>query len=130
MIPNDQKILHNPDGIPGDCLRACVSSILNLNYQLVPHFALFGDAWEKALKLWAKHNNYQCTITPHAGALSNRNLYFIAVGKGPRQLMHCCVVKRTESGTPVVEHDPHPSRDGLLRMDYFISCYRPTISSL
>ncbi len=41
MTPVDQSII---DKGSGDCMRACVASILNLPLQAVPHFLLNGSA--------------------------------------------------------------------------------------
>lgn len=51
MTPVDQRIFasqergdgHNGLGIAGDCFRACVASILNLDYHQVPHVVHYGD---------------------------------------------------------------------------------------
>lgn len=34
---------HNGLGIAGDCMRACIASILDLDYADVPHFCHYGD---------------------------------------------------------------------------------------
>lgn len=51
MTPVTQRILastargdgHNGLGIAGDCMRACLASLLDLPYDQVPHFVHYGD---------------------------------------------------------------------------------------
>jgi hypothetical protein len=39
MKPIDQEFMHDPEkGIIGDCFRACIASILELDINEVPHF--------------------------------------------------------------------------------------------
>lgn len=42
MIPVDQTI---SDGDIGDCMRAVVASLLDMQIEAVPHFLLHGDNW-------------------------------------------------------------------------------------
>lgn len=44
MTPVEQRIPHDPmNGMYGDCMRACVASILDLEIEEVPHFYASGD---------------------------------------------------------------------------------------
>ena len=52
MIAHTQTIFVNdPRGIPGDCMRTAVASLLDMPTEAVPHFVLFED-WFGAFSLW------------------------------------------------------------------------------
>lgn len=109
MKPVDQSLLVDRDG-HGDCLRACVASILELPLADVPDFALFGPNWMWALVAFA-----ECdfdTYGEHSGV-------FIANGPGPRGTRHSVVYEDY-----AMVHDPHPSRAGLLSIDGSIKVKR------
>lgn len=102
MRPVDMLQLRVP-GQPdrGDCLRACVASILELDPNGLPNFA---DEWPHSWLEWAG-DRYE--LIEHKAAPSG---WSIAVGVSPRdpQITHGVVAL---DGTIV--HDPHPSRAGL-----------------
>jgi hypothetical protein len=104
MTPHTQTIVvGDPSGLPGDCLRAAVASLLDLPTEAVPHFALFGRNWWNALALWCDGNGY----------LLNReqaepSIPCLAFGMSPRDVYHAVVWADGEC-----MHDPHPSRAGL-----------------
>lgn len=59
MIPVYQQVLRHdpPRGIYGDCMRATVASIFDLELGQVPHFAdesLFPDGHAKAMRDWLR----------------------------------------------------------------------------
>lgn len=128
MIPIDQSVLRPPtdlSGPPGDCFAACIASILELPLKAVPRPGVEdrydwdkpGGYWER-IGLWLCHEQgfyiletpgpHQPFVTSMSANL--REEYWIACGPGPRGCNHCVVVQ----GTTMV-HDPHPSREGLLR---------------
>lgn len=102
MKPVDQLFLVDRDG-HGDCLRACVASVLELPATVVPDFRLFGPNW-----MWALIGFASCdfdTDPPTEG-------YWIANGPTVRGTRHSVVY--SPDG---LAHDPHPSRAGLLSID-------------
>lgn len=54
MIPVHSQVVHDPPATYGDCLRACIASVLEVPAQCVPHF-LEGnnDDWFRQLQVWA-----------------------------------------------------------------------------
>lgn len=105
MILVDQTILAGNDrGTPGNCMQACFASLLDLNLDDVPHFALF--VWyPKAIELWLLGRGLDITITqttewPTSGA-------HIVCGVSPRAISH---VVCWQNG---VMWDPHPDHTGL-----------------
>ena len=98
MKPVDQVFLIDRDG-RGDCLRACVASILELDLHDVPDFGLFGWNWMQALVCYADID----IEVPH-----ETSGYWIAGGMSARGVRHSVVFLGGE-----MAHDPHPSRAGL-----------------
>lgn len=108
MKPVDQTTF----GVPGgNCMSACIASILELPIEEVPYFMgndIRGGAWKLKLKVWlAERGLYPLFITPVAEIYIPR--YHIMQGKSPRgRGTHAVVAK----GDRVV-WDPHPSRAGI-----------------
>lgn len=98
----------------GNCLSACIASILELPIEDVPTFAAHEDWWERAVA-WLDERGHTIwpiptwildalTVSPDA-----LDCWYIACGKSPRGDFNHGVVA---SGAHIA-HDPHPSRDGL-----------------
>lgn len=71
MIPVVQRIVASgyDDTLPGDCVKACVASILELPYDAVPHFVageVLGDDgktrldWLGGMRKWFERARYGC----------------------------------------------------------------------
>lgn len=104
MIAHTQTIFVNdPRGIPGDCMRTAVASLLDMPTEAVPHFVLFED-WFGAFSLWLKGRGLRIKPMPKDGVTQN----CLALGMSPRDVEH--VVVWSPDG---LVHDPHPSRAGL-----------------
>ncbi|MBL8578095.1 MAG: hypothetical protein JNK47_12780 [Mesorhizobium sp.] len=108
MTPVDQQYLAgNAEGIPGDCVRACVASILDLALADVPHFVAANDAyWAGALDDWCDNRGIELI---HLEGHFAFNFPVMLSGASPRSGRHAVVGQ----GGGVL-HDPHPSRDGLV----------------
>lgn len=104
MTPHTQTIFVNdPRGIPGDCMRTAVASLLDLPTQAVPHFVLFED-WFGAFNLWLNGRGLRIHPLP----ASNVDRECLALGMSPRDVEHVVVW-----GAEGLVHDPHPSRAGI-----------------
>lgn len=76
MIPVVQRIVATgwDDGVPGDCVKACVASILELPYDAVPHFVageVLNDAgeridWLSGMRRWFERARYGCVPVHHS----------------------------------------------------------------
>lgn len=100
-----QTIFGAPEG---NCLAACVASIMNLPLEEVPNFVVPEPLkWRERLDDWLSEQGLGvvCII---GEALPNA--YSIACGPSPHGPYDHCVVWL--NGDMV--HDPHPSGDGIL----------------
>lgn len=107
MIPVEQTILTPPDG---NCMAACIASILELPLDEVPNY--YGDGWYERFQDWFHERGY-CLISwdhsdseGHATAVK-RIGYAILNAQSPRGKYGHAVV--TYGGTIV--WDPSPLRD-------------------
>lgn len=127
MTPVDQRITAcprrgdgaDPAGVPGDCLRAAVASLLELPYDQVPHFALHGPGWWDHLRRWARSRGADfARVPPHAirhNVTGDPDALLIARGPSLRGARGGHVVIADLNLRTV--WDPHPSRAGLLSVD-------------
>jgi hypothetical protein len=117
MIPVDQTRFGAPDG---NCLAACLASLLELSLDAVPHFT--GEGWRARLGEWLRGRGLWalewdaprgCTIDGSRSWLAvNVPGYAIVSGQATRGLLHATVWRGGE-----LVHDPHPSRAGLLDVE-------------
>lgn len=118
MEPVDQKITNSTEG---DCLRACIASILELDDKKIMNFGQYNDSrlfWFK-VNSWTRENLDYLFLpiilsTPHSRLIEN--LYYISVGETSRGTQNHAVV--AINGKTI--HDPHPSREGLLKEEYIV----------
>lgn len=108
----------------GNCLSACLASILEIPIEEVPVFSAMGDDWFKNLFEWLKSKNCEyhgCArgtwILHYTTGIDG---YFIVNGLSPRAGIDGNSSKMRHS---VIFHkgkmvfDPHPSDAGLMSMD-------------
>lgn len=120
MIPVDMQCTHDPPNSYGDCLRACIASLLELPAVSVPHFlngvddASHDEEWyEKYLAwLWERSLTY-VEVIPDEGlrrALKRHAPYVVLTGPSPNanDTLHSVVGRGLR-----IAHDPAPSRKGL-----------------
>lgn len=103
----------------GDCLRAVIASLFELEIEQVPHFRLFQGRWFRVYSAFLDGIGYECIGTGH----------FKAKGYTPRSehLIDCNVGGYVEASVPsknheacthavvmdldgLVVHDPHPGK--------------------
>ena len=140
MIPVDQEFLHDPtNGINGDCLRACIASILETSIENIPHFLRSGSAKDcnNELNLFLAERGLFLLDVEYSGAkaildaniLIGHACYHLIAGPSPRHkdLYHSVVGRNGD-----IIHDPHPSRDNLggthkdWVISFFVSLYPNT----
>lgn len=129
MKPVDQRKI---DAGTGDCMTACLASLLDLPYEAVPLFreieADGSEQWFSVLWKFLKDNGYSFTGTwYHSVQLTTGpeihpfeelrersngvNGLFLAGGPSPRfpGVSHAVLI----DGYGNLVHDPHPSRQGV-----------------
>lgn len=106
MKPVDQTRFGDPDG---NCLAACVASLLDLKLDEVPIPGTEG--WLEELAEWlAPRGMWPLLLTRCTrDHLVHLHGYAIVSGPSVRGLMHATVWRCGE-----MVHDPHPSRAGIL----------------
>lgn len=100
------------DGVPGNCLQAAVASLLELDLDAVPHFALHED-WLERLVEFGAERGYRVLYQGQPVAFG------LAFGMSERDLGHAVVCLDGE-----IAWDPHPSRTGLVSVSNYVDWSR------
>lgn len=121
MIPVDQTRFGNP---LGNCLMACVASILERSLEELPDLQEWLDAdeehwfhtFERLMESIGWLVYYEPALRGREGAFTRVRPrgYHIGSGLSPRDLQHAVVVLDGE-----MVHDPHPSRAGVASIDHY-----------
>ena len=148
MIPVTQTkvVVKNSKGeevVRGNCFAACIASILEVPITEVPNVEVFFHLdtgyWSEVMLTFLETKGWElCTdemlkrfhpnqSTPKGfdfrGTDENgyipeyydyKDKYYLVSGKSPRGVHHICIYKNGE-----LAHDPHPSREGLVTLEYF-----------
>lgn len=116
MKPVYKKIIHDPSkGLYGDCVRACVASLLDLEAEQVPHFMegnpgdqVFMDRLFEFLRpLGLYPLAFPCNISQIHGLDYIRGNYLMA-GWSDKGIGHMVIA----TGRFHVVHDPNPMLPG------------------
>lgn len=110
MKPIDQTIFGDKKG---NCFAACIASILELALEDVPNFCVeYPETWYDELNTWLRARGLFAMgfNAPDAAFFRNhmRGAWCIVSGPGPRGCLHSTVWRDGE-----MQHDPHPSREGI-----------------
>lgn len=119
----DQTILASDPKRKGNCVAACVASILGVPLAQVPHFIEFGIAygdsddvaevshgnnwWAMMLGYLAGHGLWVVELDSVTDA--DPDEFVLVAGMSPRGVVHQVVYREGR-----LWHDPHPSRAGVL----------------
>lgn len=128
MIPIIQTKISSKDGsISGNCFRACIASILEIDIDSIPAFEdMEAGKWQIPFMNFLSENGYEFEGTGRFGNEFHDNLfktyegvdgYIIVGGKSPREWVtrgHAVVYKNGE-----MVHDPHPSGEGLIELENY-----------
>jgi hypothetical protein len=119
MKPVDQTIFYDPAEPPrGNCLAACVASLLELPIEEVPNFCAAEQWLEGYISFLREHgcdlvSNRYFPDGPFPEDLgSGIGGLFIAAGQSPLGVNHAVII----DGRGNLIHDPHPSRAGVCRV--------------
>lgn len=119
----DQTVLHDERNV-GNCLQATIAGVLGWPLAAVPHFALLGeDHWWDCAQAWLNSQGYWIDYKPTSYADEGGELLprCWLSGRSPRGFSHAVI---GDAATLQMLHDPHPSRAGLLAVDYTIYFFR------
>lgn len=119
----DQTVLHDERNV-GNCLQATIAGVLGWPLSAVPHFALLGeDHWWDCAQAWLSSQGYWIDYQPTSYAKEGGELLprCWLSGRSPRGFSHAVI---GDSATLQMLHDPHPTRAGLLAVDYTIYFFR------
>jgi hypothetical protein len=124
MKPVMQTKFSNKEGTEhGNCLSACVASILEIPLSEVPLFEELGKEWGKAFfELFYKHGYDICINENEVDLLNPEKAkgidgYVIVGGDSFREWVvngHGCLYKNGK-----LAHDPHPSGQGIKKFREF-----------
>ena len=112
MKPVDQTSFGKPHG---NCLQACIASVLELELDDVPNFMeRRGDLWQEAVKdFLARFDLDFIDIAVQSEVYVPSGFHLIA-GESQRGLFHSVVGLNGR-----LVHDPHPSRAGLQTEEFW-----------
>jgi hypothetical protein len=112
MKPLDQTQMAGK-GVGGNCVQACVASILELPMEKVPHFlelAQTPDQWEVAFEDWLEQLGIGNVRLMSHFCFEG---YYLCTGPTVRGTKHMCVYFDGR-----LAHDPHPSKSGLIEVEW------------
>jgi len=101
----------------GNCLQACVASVLELPLENVPHFCL-EENWVMALASFLSRFGLAPLIFDFDACQADDwkpTGFHLIGGKSPRGILHSVVGYNGE-----IVHDPHPASDGLRTIEDYL----------
>jgi len=136
VVKVDQTIFADDPKRPGNCVAACIATMLQLPLSRVPHFVEFGitwgdsddltggpgsggNAWWGMLHGFVLGRGYWIQERPADELCSYPGELVLVAGRSPRGLMHQVIYR-----DGVLWHDPHPSRDGILEVVEVLALFR------
>ncbi|MFA5790752.1 MAG: hypothetical protein WC976_06800 [Caldisericia bacterium] len=106
-----KKVFQTIHGESGNCLAACLCSILELDIKDVPNFCEKGNGWFQDCNNFLRKFNLGLLAIDHnviSRTQSDYDYHYIVQGKSPRGFYHAVVYHKNK-----MVHDPHPSGLGL-----------------
>lgn len=127
----DQTIFVGDPKREGNCVAACIATLLGTPLDRVPHFVEFGIAygdtpddvakvshgnnwWAMMLGFLAGHGVWVVELEDFSHAESNELI--LVAGMSPRGVMHQVIYRDGR-----LWHDPHPSRAGVLDVEEMLA---------
>ncbi len=126
MKPVDQKHLYTLNKQRGDCWRACLASILEVDIETFPNWEVkqdWDDYYWRILKILEKIGYEYSSLTIQNTELQelespDTGNYIIAIGKSPRAVQNDIINHAVVWKNGIV-HDPHPDKTGILNIIRF-----------
>lgn len=102
----------------GQCLRASIASILEINISDIPAFEMMSrDTWGKAMRDWFSSQGYN--VYRHKDMDPCLKQPYLAIGQpvvGLKEMRHCVVYQDGK-----LLHDPHPRGNGIIDANLFFT---------
>lgn len=134
MIPVTQTkvVVKNKNGdvvVRGNCYAAAIASMLELPIDEVPNVeVLFGIddySWAAVMHSFLEHKGFELYTNDDFRCFHDKpwlsdkidyckDKYYLVSGDSPRGVKHITIWMNGK-----MEHDPHPSRDGILTLEIF-----------
>ena len=100
--------------IRGNCYAAAIASLLEIPITEVPNvetlFHIEGQLWLDVMLKFLESKGYKLQTK----SVTEDGYYYIASGDSPRGVKHSVIYFNGK-----MVHDPHPTREGLLSIDYY-----------
>lgn len=118
-----KPIFQRDQTIEGDCLAACIASLMEVELDEIPDFTKYEDDWFNGMQLWFEKRglcvlNIALPATQPWYAMPG-NPWAIFVGLSEAGVPHS-VVGRCEGDRFAIVHDPHPNQRGVDKVDSVI----------
>lgn len=118
VLYDQEFLVDDGSGRTGDCLRASMATLLQIDPVRVPHFSEFAD-WMAAVRCWRDDLAFRFRypdrlLFPAEGVIGK---WVVGGGRSPRGHLHAVVLSAIDGA---LVHDPHPTRAGLIGDIHFI----------
>jgi hypothetical protein len=117
LTPVDQRVFAHTEKDVGDCLSACVATLLDLPLDEVPVFVA-EPYWYGAMVRWLDARGFALILLQFPPGTwpwhPPDDLPLIVGGQSPRGPWGHAVIGIWRGEAMEVLHDPHPSRDGII----------------
>lgn len=133
MIRHRRQTDFNPG--TGDCFRACVAMVLDLDAATLPNFCSVGDGWWKKFQDWLAENHHMLAVEVHLGpgvlAPMVPGVPVIVSGPSYAGDWDHSVVGFTEEGGFELLYDPNPTEKFVRQAKsvLFFAPLRPDLTS-
>lgn len=110
----DMLVMHDKNlGVAGDCMRACIATLLQEDPSKLPHFVADPDEpnWVFGLNKFLGQRGLWYVQVPHTRMFWHSavgGVYHLLIGETTRGTKHSVVALNGK-----LLHDPHPSRSGF-----------------
>jgi hypothetical protein len=104
-----KKIMQTKFGKDGNCLAACIASLLDIDINSIPELP-YTDEWADVLNEWLTKEHNLLLITINSSELPKylSKSIIIACGYSERNLLHAVLFQNGK-----FFHDPHPDGTGI-----------------
>jgi len=115
VTPVKQSKLYTPDAPQrGNCLTACLASLLDIPLWMVPAFEdMRGDLYQARIEEWLSRLFGVRFVDSRDRKVDVLPEYYIANGPSPRGVHHSVIYRAGE-----LVHDPHPIGGGIAAVEW------------